>query len=275
MSEKSEESEEYVLGSSEREIERLAFQNEVWSKETARLWEEAGVSYGEKILDLGCGPGFCTVPLAHLVGRDGHVFAVDSSAKFVSMLENKIEHLGLRNISVQRENADSINLPAASVDAVFARWLFCFLENPAKVVEEAKNILKPGGRLIVLDYFNYRAANVFPRNEFVSELFRAYLQIVTETGGSYDVGEILPQIMSEKEFEIESMTPVARIARPGSRVWKWVEFFNEVSVPALVEQGVWSESRRDEFEKEWANAARNPAAFFFPPPMIGIVARKK
>ncbi|MGI8668935.1 MAG: class I SAM-dependent methyltransferase [Aridibacter sp.] len=270
----SDKNEEYILGSSESEIERLAYQNEVWFDATFDLWNSAEISYGESVVDLGCGPGFCTFPLSRLVGSDGHIFAVDSSDKFASLLKEKIKVNNTKNISFHKNNANNLSLEDSSADAVFARWLFCFLENPSQVLAEIKRVLKPKGRLIIIDYFNYRAANVFPNNDALSELFKAYLQIVTAHKGSYDIGEILPELIVENGLEIASLTPICRIARPNTRIWKWVELFNEVSVPALVEQGIWNEKQKEDFEKEWKNAKNNPAAFFFAPPMIGIIAKK-
>ncbi len=267
-------SKEYILGSSAREIERLAYQNEVWRTATAELWEKAEISYGQSIVDLGCGPGFCTFDLSNLVGSDGHIFAVDSSDKFASILTEKIGSHGLKNISFHKNDAQNLALEDNSADAVFARWLFCFLKNPQQTLTEIKRTLKPDGKLIIMDYFNYRAANIFPRKDALAELFRAYLKIVTDNRGSYNIGEILPELLIENGFEIESLTPICRIARPNTRIWKWVELFNEVSTPALVEQGIWSEKQREDFEQEWQKAKTNPAAFFFTPPMIGIIARR-
>ncbi len=130
-------------------------------------------------MDLGCGPGFCTFALSHLVGSNGHIFAVDSSDKFASLLQEKIKVNNTQNISFHKNNANNLSLEDSSADAVFARWLFCFLENPSQVLAEIKRVLKPKGRLIIIDYFNYRAANIFPNNDALSELFKAYLQIVT------------------------------------------------------------------------------------------------
>lgn len=262
---------EYILGSSEREIERLAYQNEVWFDETLNLWKKAEIGFGDTVVDLGCGPGFCTFPLSRLVGEGGHVFSIDSSDKFADVLIDKIENL--ENISFHLNNAGSLELEDDSADFVFARWLFCFLENPTKALAEVKRVLKPNGKIIIIDYFNYLAANIFPQNNALSDLFKAYLQIVTLHKGNYNIGEILPQLLFQNGFEIELLKPICRIARPNTRTWKWVELFNEVSVPTLVEQGIWSNEQKANFEKEWQKAKENPASFFFTPPMIGIIAK--
>jgi len=268
----SEKESEYILGSSDREIERLKFQHEVWKVETNALWERAGISRGAKIADLGCGPGLCSEELARLIGSEGHVYAVDSSNKFSAILTAEINHV--HNISFYQSDVASTPLKDGSVDAVFARWLFCFLSDPRRAISESVRILKPGGRIVILDYFNYLAADVFPRNPSISMLFNAYLEEVESHGGTWNIGEELPGMLIDSGFKIDSLSPINRIARPGEPVWKWVELFTEVSVPRLVESGIWTEEQKGEFEVAWSEAADNPATFFFAPPMIGIVARK-
>lgn len=265
---------EYILGSSEREIERLAYQNEVWFDATFDLWNSAEISYGKNVVDLGCGPGFCTFALSQLVGSDGHIFAVDSSDKFADLLKGKISANSTNNVSFHQNFADELSLEDSSADAVFARWLFCFLEYPTKTLAEIKRVLKPNGKLIIIDYFNYLAANIFPQNDSLSALFTAYLQIVINHKGTYNVGNELPKLIVESGFEIESLTPICRIARPNTRIWKWIELFNEVSIPNIVEQGIWNNKQKEDFETEWEKAKNDPATFLFTPPMIGIIAGK-
>lgn len=264
---------EYILGSSAREIERLAYQNEVWFDATNDLWKSAEIGLGNSVVDLGCGPGFCTFPLSRLVGSTGHIFAVDSSNKFASVLQEKIKVNKAANISFHQNDAGNLDLEDNSADIVFSRWLFCFLENPSQVIVELKRVLKPNGKLIIIDYFNYLAANVFPDNDALSALFAGYLQSVTNHKGSYNIGNQLPQLITENGLEIESLTPICRIAHPNTRIWKWIELFNEVAIPSLVEQGIWSEQQKADFEREWNKAKENPAAFLFTPPMIGIIAK--
>lgn len=265
---------EYVLGSSDMEIARLAFQHEVWSDVTGGLWRTAGISYGDSVADLGCGPGFATLELARLVGPEGRVAAVDASERFVALVASRIDSLGLKNISVSKGDVTALNLEPGTFDFVFSRWLYCFLREPEKAAREAHRILRPGGKLIVIDYLNYLASKIFPGSEVLNSIFPAYLKTVNEHYGSYNIGGELPSMLSEIGFKIVSLEPIVRIARPGENTWRWVELFNELSVPALVENGIWTEEQKEQFESEWAAAKQNPGTFFFSPPMIGIVAER-
>lgn len=266
---------EYVLGSSDEEIIRLGFQHETWSDATTELWQTAGITYSHRVADLGCGPGFATLELARVVGNAGHVSALDASDKFVKILKDRIGSLRIENVDVTKGDVTSLKLEPESFDFVFSRWLYSFLQKPEDAAAEARKVLRPGGRLVVMDYLNYLAAGVFPGSKELNSVFEAYLKEVGKHYGSYNVGGVLPAILADMGFEIESLMPINRIARPGEPVWRWVEMFNEISVPKLTKKRIWSAKQRKDFEAEWDAAKEKPGTFFFSPPMIGIVAEKK
>src|ERR1041385_6858244 len=78
---------EYVLGTDLDELVRLGFQHQLWLAHAAAAWEQAGFRPGQRLLDVGCGPGYATFDLAHLGGRRGGVTAVDASARFIAHLK--------------------------------------------------------------------------------------------------------------------------------------------------------------------------------------------
>ena len=79
---------DYVLGTERAELERLGMQHQLWLAQAAEAWERAGFRPGQKLLDLGCGPGFATVDLAQRVGPRGQVVAVDIAERAVDHAEH-------------------------------------------------------------------------------------------------------------------------------------------------------------------------------------------
>ena len=73
------ESNAYILGTELAELHRLGLQHQVWAEEACKGWDLAGFTDGQTLLDLGCGPGYCTTELAFIVGEKGKVYGVDKS----------------------------------------------------------------------------------------------------------------------------------------------------------------------------------------------------
>ena len=77
---------DYILGADDIELGRLKIQHDVWLTEAIRGWNIADFGAGQKILDLGSGPGYCSLELAKLVGDNGKIIAVDKSKLFINHL---------------------------------------------------------------------------------------------------------------------------------------------------------------------------------------------
>ena len=264
--------EDYILGTSDEEIERLKFQHELWQPDVAQVWEKAGIGQGQAILDLGCGPGFGSIDLAERVGPEGTVQAIDASEKYLKFLEEQIADQGLKQVTVHRADVHEIPLPDESIDVVFIRWVLCFVKEPEQVVAEVARVLNPGGRVAIFDYFNYKAVNIFPNRNSFTQLFHAYYQSLLDQGGSYDIGHQLPDMIARQGLAIDSLTPISKIGRPGSDYWKWFILFTESYLPKLVESGYISDAEQNTLLNDLEAAAKEPGTFFSAPPVLGIVA---
>src|SRR5690349_20933708 len=120
----------YPLGTSDLELERLAFQHEVWGERTRGFLDRMRVGKGMRVLDLGCGPGFVTLELAERVGPKGAVLAVDESERWIAHVGGEVARRKIANVNVRRSRVEELVLEPASFDVVFARWVFSFLADP-------------------------------------------------------------------------------------------------------------------------------------------------
>ncbi|ACL16726.1 class I SAM-dependent methyltransferase [Methanosphaerula palustris] len=112
---------------------------------------EMYVNPGDRVLDVGCGPGFFTREFARRVGEKGQVCAVDLQEEMLAILRGKLEPEGLmRRIQVHHCRPDSLDLPPemnGTFDAAFTMFVVHEVPSPAKLFQEIARLLKPGGIL--------------------------------------------------------------------------------------------------------------------------------
>lgn len=265
---------EYVLGTHDAELRRLGFQHQVWAAPTAAAWERARFGPGQRLLDVGCGPGYATFDLADLVGADGHVLAVDVSQRFVSHLEAERTRRGIAQVEPIVQDLEQLDVPAASVDGAFARWVLCFVRDPAAVVAHVARALRPGGALVVLDYCHYEALMMAPRSAAMERVIEAVADSFRRSGGNPDVGRDVPAMMRRAGLEVEVLRPLVRLARPGTALWEWPWSFFVNFLPGLVASGGLTAAEHEAFVRDWAERSRDPSAWLTTPPMVEVIGRK-
>lgn len=266
---------EYLLGTDDGELRRLGFQHQVWAAEAAESWARGGFGPGSQLLDVGCGPGYATLDLARLVGETGRVVGVDVSPRFVQHLQARAVALGQRNVSVELQDVEALELPPESFDGAYARWLITFVRRPEAVIAGVARALRPGGRLVVHDYLQYAAFQLCPEHPAVRRVIDAVMASWRDGGGDPHVGARLPRMMLEAGLEAVSIRPIHRIARPHDALWHWPRTFFDNYLPHLVQAGYLAEADRGEFDAVWAERAADPAAFLATPPMVEVVAVRR
>ena len=107
---------------------------------------------GQTVVDVGAGTGYFAVPLAHAIGSDGKLYAVDAQAQMLQWISAKIEKAGLTNIVLVHAEASATTLPPSSCDLYLTANVWHELEDREAVLTEAKRVLKPAGRIAILDW---------------------------------------------------------------------------------------------------------------------------
>lgn len=107
----------------------------------------AGLSPGQQVLEVGCGPGFFTLPAAEMVGQDGSVTSLDVSPAAVEHVEQKVEQAGASNVEVVLANVADTNLPDESFDLAFVFGLGRVVGDLGDFWSELHRLLKTGGTL--------------------------------------------------------------------------------------------------------------------------------
>jgi SAM-dependent methyltransferase len=112
-----------------------------------KLLKAARLEQGHKVLEVGCGPGFFTIPAAEIVGNEGHVYAVDVHPLAIKRVKQKIERQGIANVEPLLANASDTGLPDGIIDLAFVFGLRYIAGGLNSVLSEVHRVLKPQGRL--------------------------------------------------------------------------------------------------------------------------------
>ncbi len=107
---------------------------------------------GSIVADIGAGTGYFTLPMATAVGESGKVWAIDMQPEMLAILSDKLRTTDLKNVECRQGVATKTGLSEDCCDVILMANLWHELDERRTVLEEAWRILRPGGRIAVLDW---------------------------------------------------------------------------------------------------------------------------
>src|ERR1035437_2142927 len=119
---------------------------------TEVLVDQLMLKPGEIVADIGAGTGYVSRRLARKVGVTGKVLAVDIQPEMLASLTNRMAAFGISNVVPILGTAAEPKLPAASVDLVLMVDVYHEFDFPAEVMEALCRSVKPGGRVVFVEY---------------------------------------------------------------------------------------------------------------------------
>lgn len=131
-----------------------------WLERPGRVQEERtdllltllALEPGETVADIGAGTGYFTLPMARMVGEEGHVLAVDIQPEMLAIIERRANRDGLSNVTPVLATVDDPRLPRDSVDAVLMVDAYHEFSHPREVMNIVKDSLSERGRVILVEY---------------------------------------------------------------------------------------------------------------------------
>ena len=154
----------------------------------------AGLQPGERVLDVGCGPGSLTAPAARKVGNDGKAAGIDASPEMIDVATRKAKNQGLE-IDFRVAPIETLPFGDGEFDVVLSSLMLHHLPDDVKAqgLGEIIRVLRPGGRLVAIDIAGGHGPLSFLMGVFGHKLPRDYaerLQGMMRTAGFESVEEV-------------------------------------------------------------------------------------
>lgn len=119
--------------------------------------EQCGIQAGMEIADFGSGSGHYSLAAAKALMSTGRVYSIDVNKDLLTKLKNHATKEGLYNVEViwgDIEKPNGTKLRDGSIDLVFLSNILFQLEDKEALIKEVKRVLKPGGRVLVVDWMD-------------------------------------------------------------------------------------------------------------------------
>ncbi|MBC8258915.1 MAG: methyltransferase domain-containing protein [SAR324 cluster bacterium] len=210
---------------------------------------------GEKVFDIGCGVGFLTLEMAQQVGKSGQVIGFDQNPEMISNAKKRCE--GLQQAEFHQ--GDAIQLPAQdqTFDAVSCTQVLLYVKDVPKVLAEMRRILKPGGRMVIVET-DWRGVVLNSGDDALTkQIFAAWDSAVPSPNLPVHLGPLLKK-HGFSNIQVEAVPIINTEYSPNHfscEMMKWI-------TKNAVKQGVFNETQRKEFLADLEERERSGSYFF-------------
>jgi len=226
----------YVLGYSDTEQDRLIRQAGLLAPITERLCRAAGISEGQRVLDLGCGAGDVSIIVARLVGDTGEVIGIEQNPSMIALARRRWVSLGLRNVTVIKGDAHAMALEG-TFDAAVGRLVLNHFRHPSAVLRSVAAVVRPGGAVVIQEGAWGPTLAIAARLPLWFQLLSVIRETLVRSGLNPERGLDLDRLFQEAGLSRCSLSLDMPLAGDDSIADLQLELFRTLR-PAAVEHGV-------------------------------------
>ena len=268
-----------MLGSHPEERSRLERQHQIWRPEMLAGWDRAGFGPGQRLLDVGCGPGFASLDLAERVGAHGQVLAIDSAPAYLEHLRQQCQQRQLLQVMPQlgdlakeRDPASELDgaLEASSWDGAWCRWVGMFLPRLEPLLDRLAVALRPGGRLVLHEYLQWNSFGVYPKGSQLALFVERCIQHWRLHGGDPNVAQRLPELLEARGFRLLHSSSLMACSPTDHPKAQWLIDFLSSYPAQLAAAGSWSAEEQAALEAELAWVQQH-ASLWVTPSLVEMV----
>ena len=268
-------SNEYALGHTQAELDRLVAQDRFIGDLTEHILRLAGLKPGMRVLDVGCGAGDVSFLAARLVGPQGAVIGVDRSPQAIAAAQSRAQQAQLTNVEFHASDLNDLTL-VEPVDALIGRLVLMYFPRPAEVLRQLLTCVKPGG-LVAFQELDAESAAVEPMCDVYWNTGQRINQAFQRGGIDIRTGLKLSAIFQAAGLPAPQMLQLARVeSGPDSPAYAWVAQLARTLLPLITKTGVATaeEMGVDDLADRMRAEAVAKNAVLVLPPFVGAWARK-
>lgn len=226
----------YLFDRAEEE-RRLIAQSRLFDPLTERLFREAGLAEGMRVLDLGSGVGDTAMLAARLVGPQGSVLGVDMSAEPLAVARSRAAIAGFRNVEFLHGDVLSLDLGEGEFDAIVGRLILMYLPDPVAVLRSAAAQVRPGG-LVCFQEVEATFDPSYPPSPLWEEARRGFLKTAARAGVEPRMGlKLFPTFVAAGLPEPELCLEGAIGGGSKAPALAWADVITSM-VPLMAELGI-------------------------------------
>ncbi len=263
----------YVLGNTSDEIDRLKIQSALFEPLTRDSLLKGGIQKGMRCCDIGCGPGEVTKMMGDMVGTSGKVIGFDINENYIKYCQISTKQ---KNVSYVCDNImTSKNLPAETFDVVYSRFMFVHLSNKANALQHMVRLTKKGGTIIVQELDHAPDSWLsYPKRKSVDTLRKIYVKLVKNAGGDPYSGRKLYKLFVDQglDSKIESYSPCLVMGHEpyNSLGWKIAQSLK----PQILSLDLMDKKEFDDMSNDLKEMSTDPHSFVLYARLFSVIGRK-
>lgn len=187
-----------ALGAESGELDRLQLQARRSAELERSLLQQMGLQDGQEVLDLACGPGVISRLIAE-VHPGSRVTAMDLNGDLLDAARREAANAGLDRITFVQGDVYAPPLDAGRFDFIYARLLFQHLEDPLRALQSVRTLLKPGGKLCIMD-IDDAWLTLVPEPEGFAAFTAAAARAQARQGGDRHIGRNLGRLLESAGY---------------------------------------------------------------------------
>ncbi len=230
---------DYVLGKSAAETDRLVAQAAIIQPITQRLLSKAGLKPGMRVLDVGCGAGDVALLASEMVGPGGSVIGIDHNASVLAHARARAQTVGYHNVEFQEHSLASFSDPNG-FDLVVGRYVFVHQDDPTAFLRRTRSFVRPGGALAFHEPSLLPGQFSTPPVELYENMFDTMMRIFPVVIPHYDAPRFFLSYFHKAglpEPSLFSETPIG--GGEHSLFYAWVADTFQSVRPVIEKHGLW------------------------------------